>query len=99
MSTMLIHKQGKIEKAQLEILREFNRELNGDMLSNHDPLDDLLTLDLDSVLDLIKEAYEIYLDENWSPKVAKIKALEDYSLWYYGNPEKEILLREKISDL
>lgn len=56
-------------------------------------------LDLDSVAELIKEAYDLYLEENYNPKVAKIKALEDYTLWYYGNPEKEILLREKISDL
>ena len=90
-----------IEEKQLEVLSKFNLELmKVAMLNGHDPLDDLLSMDLGEVLDLVREAYEYYIEEEqWTPKVAKAKALEEVTLWYYGDESKEISLRERVNEL
>lgn len=64
-----------------------------------DPLDELLSLELDEILPLIMDSYDYYInEEDLRPGVAKIKALEEYTLWYYGDKEKEILLREAVNE-
>lgn len=63
-----------------------------------DPLDELLSLELDEILLLIKDSHDYYIDEEeLRPGVAKIKALEEYTLWYYDDKEKELLLREAVN--
>ena len=90
-----------IKEKQLEVLRNFNLELmKVKMFNGHDPLDDLLSMDLEEVLELIKEAYEYYIEEEeWSPKVAKAKALEEFTLWYYHDENREINLRKRVNEL
>lgn len=90
-----------IKEKQLGVLSNFNLELmKVAMFTGHAPLDDLLSMDLDAVMDLVKEAYEYYIEEEeWTPKVAKAKALEEVTLWYYGDESKEIRLRERVNEL
>lgn len=101
MNATSIRTRNLIEEKQLAVLRNFNLELmKVAMFSGHDPLDDLLSMDLEEVLDVVKEAYEHYIEEeDWAPKVAKAKALEEVTLWYYGDESKEISLRERVKEL
>ena len=70
------------------------------MFNGYDPLDDLLSMELVEVLDLVKEAYEYYIEEEeWTANVSKAKALEEVTLWYYGDESKEIRLRERVNEL
>ncbi|MFS0688780.1 hypothetical protein AB1K89_06020 [Sporosarcina sp. 179-K 8C2 HS] len=90
-----------IKEKQLNVLSNFNLELmKVAMFNGHDPLDDLLSMELDEVLDLVREAYEYYIEEEeCTQKVAKAKALEEVTLWYYGNEGKELNLRERVNEL
>lgn len=90
-----------IEEKQLKVLSDFNVELmKVAMFNGKDPLDDLLSMDLEEVVDLVKDSYEYYIEEEeWAPKVAKAKALEEVVLWYYGNESKEISLRKRVNEL
>lgn len=86
----------EIEEKQIQVLKAFSEELNFQMQS--DPLEELLSLELNEIVSLIKDSYNYYLEEeNLKPGVAKIKALEEYTLWYYGDKEKELLLREAVN--
>ena len=100
MDTTILSTRDRIEEIQFKVLRDFKKELEEEMFNNPDPLDELLSMDLDEVVDLIKEAYEYYLEEEqWSPKVAKVKALEEFTLWYYGDKDKESALRNRVNEL
>ena len=66
----------------------------------NDPLDKLLKLSVDEVLELIKSSMNDYIeDEGYSKGVSKIKAMEDFTLWYYGDKEKELALREIVNNI
>lgn len=101
MNTTLIRTRDLIEEKQLKVLHKFNLELMEEaMLNSQDPLDELLTMDLEEVIDLVREAYEYYIEEEeWSPRVAKAKALEEFTLWYYNDEDKEIRLRDRVNEL
>lgn len=100
MGVTLNSKRELIEEKQLVVLSNFNRELGIQMFDEHDPLDELLSMDLNEVEELVRDAYEYYIEEEgWKLDVAKVKALEEVALWYYGDKEREISLRERINDL
>ncbi len=63
MDTTILSTRDCIEEIQFKVLRDFKKELEEEMFNNPDPLDELLSMDLDEVVDLIKEAYEYYLEE------------------------------------
>lgn len=93
-----------IEEKQLEVLRNFNGNLSVKMFDedkyDNDPLDELLSMKLEEVLELVRSSYYDYIeDEGWTPEVAKVKALEDVTLWYYGDKDKEIMLRKRLDDI
>ena len=68
--------------------------------TNDDPLDDLLSMGIEEVTDLVQTSYLSYMeDEGWSSDVAKVKALEDVTLWYFGNKEKEVELRNNVDKM
>lgn len=70
------------------------------MTNTNDPLEELLLLNLNEIFELIKLSYNSYTEEEgWVSEVAKVKALEEFSLWYYGNKEKEISLRKLVNQL
>lgn len=101
MNATYIKTRDLIEEKQLKVLSDFNLELmKVAMFNGQDPLDDLLSMDLEEVLDLVKESYAYNIEEEeWTPKVAKAKALEEVVLWYYGDESKEISLRERVNEL
>jgi hypothetical protein len=100
MSYTLNYVANPVLEKQLLKLDKFSKELEVDMFFDNDPLDELKAMDLDQVFELVKDSYFFYKEEeNWRPEVAKIKAIEEYTLWFYGDKERETSLRKLVNEL
>jgi hypothetical protein len=70
------------------------------MADKRDPLDQLLAMSLDEIKEQVKYAFEFYVEEEeHEPEVAKILAMQEFSIWYINDKEKENSLREYMNEL